>query len=171
MQWFISICPQLGPLYRLSAQHHSVVIKQSRRPRVQRITASLHGLGGFNFYRSKTVPAEFINTSMSSKHNICIHNTLPKGALYSASISDVLSTMNKIIFFLTVFISWRLGLNFWQVFLIVPLPLVKDGLILKDPKEMMMKSKEEMRLSESKRDWAWLFFPNFYCYLTASLTA
>lgn len=85
---FINICPPLGPLYPLSTQHHPLVIKQSRRPRVQRITASLHGIADFDFYMSKTISAEFINTSMTNECNIRIHNTLPKGALYSARISD-----------------------------------------------------------------------------------
>jgi len=40
-------------------------MKQSRSPRVQRITASVHGIGDFDFYMSERVSAEFINTSMT----------------------------------------------------------------------------------------------------------
>lgn len=38
--------------------------------------------------------------------------------------------------------------------ILVSLPLVKDELMLKDSEEMKMKWKEEMKLNESKRDWA-----------------
>lgn len=75
---------------------------------------------------------------------------------------------------ISIFISCIFSFNFLIALLsmkslkfLSSLPHVKDGLLIKDSKEVKMNGKEEMNLSASRRDWAQLFCPNFCWYHTA----